>query len=84
MQCRVTILDTTGTIYTFYEKEENESKQRNTQRRRVERENEKLRNRRKKLSCPPQGMWQSLGKNELKKKKKSLLVNRVGLRTKGN
>ena len=51
MQYHVIVLDTTGKTYTFYERAKTR-KTRKTQ---------------KKLSYPPQGMCQTLDKNELKK-----------------
>ena len=91
MQCHAIILDTTCTTYTFYEIEKRkETKKTHEQRRRVGREEETKIKKVEETNCrapPPQAMWQTLEKNDLekkrnKKKKTSLLVNRVGERTK--
>ena len=69
MQCHVIILDTRDTTYTFYEI--GKRKETKEKRKQIEGEKERRKNVGNKLSCPPpQGMWQTLEKNELEKKKK--------------
>ena len=80
MHCHVIRLDTTVTIYRFYEIEKNKVRAKRTNRKRKIKNNEK-----RNCRSPPLGMGQTLEKNELEKEKEKtqLLVDRVRLRTKG-
>ena len=67
MRCHVVILDTTDTTYTFYEIEKRKDTKKKTRTKKTNRKKKRKKLKGRTVVPPPQGMWQTLDKNELEK-----------------